>query len=815
MRLELTAFELAPSTGDQPPPDGWVPAVVPGGVHESLLAAGLIGHPYVDENETAIRWVEERTWWYRTTFAGVDGPAVLRFDCLDTVAEVRLNGQVVGAFRNQHRPHEVDVSGLLEADNELLVRFPPPLDGLLTPDEEEVAIAATLQNQARIRPGMEPPPRDELILPSQRSRVRKSTFSWGWDFAARVPSLGIAGPVTLLVDEPAPLEVQVRTVALDVAARTATVTVSVDAEDLRVVITAPDGTRTEASTPGASVDLSLTDVQPWWTHDLGNQPLYGVSVTAAGQTTDLRIGVRTIAIDRTAADGGGAHFRFLLNGQPLFARGANWVPPSLLTGSIDPTVRTGLVDLAVAAGMNMIRMWGGGVYEPDDVYDRCDELGVLVWQDFMFACYDYPDPTGDLARETRIEAEHQVKRLRHHPSLALWCGNNEVQGIREINGRDLATGDWGRAIFHEVLPAVTAELDPTTPYWPGSPWGETPGEIVNGVSDGDRHAWEVWHGALDIGAGVREEFPTRGEAVHFARYEDDEGRFISEFGIHAAPELTTLQRWTSAHLDVQSPAMLHRIKDTPKDKGFALIEHEAGTPASVQQYVDFSMACQAEGLKLGVEHYRRRQPVCSGTLVWQLNDSWPGLSWSVIDYDLVPKAGYYFLQRAYATVLASFRTGDDGLELWVTNSGAQDVDLDLAVDLGGIQDPVRREELSVRSEAYSSVAVWRSADVPSDGAWVSGAGVPDNRRFFRRLKELPLLDGRLETSVTRTGSTATVDLRAGAYTYLTRVMSSAPGARFSQNYLDLRPGDERRIEVTGLTDDAVLTVASYGGRVWA
>ncbi|MGW7545042.1 hypothetical protein ACWGKQ_28645 [Streptomyces sp. NPDC054770] len=241
---------------------------------------------------------------------------------------------------------------------------------------------------------------------------------------------------------------------------------------------------------------------------------------------------------------GGRPFRFLLNGTPLFARGASWIPASILPGSVTAGTLRHLVDRARNGNMTMLRVWGGGMYEQDDFYSACDENGVLVWQDFMFACLDYPSDDPVLYAEVVREADHQIKRLRNRACLAVWAGNNEVHAIHgAAHGGDLGPGNWGWSFFHDVLPGAVARLSPEVPYWPGCPWADSDPAGVNGVADGDRHAWEVWHG-LDLGAGDRTDFASRGEAVHFRRYAHDHGKFISEFGIHAAPELSTLERWT-------------------------------------------------------------------------------------------------------------------------------------------------------------------------------------------------------------------------------------------------------------------------------
>ena len=797
----VTGFELTWTDGSAPGEDAtWVPAVVPGGVHESLLAAGRIGHPYFGLNEGDLGWVHEATWWYRARFRSE--PGELRFAGLDGVAEVRLDGELLGTARNQHRTHRFAVA--TGGEHELLLRFPPPLDGLLGETEMAEQVAQAHARHATVRP-QDPPLSDaDLALRILRPRLRKATFSWGWDFAPVVTSRGVSAPAAVEHEPPAELRVQARDV--DVAARTATVVVT-GAGPLHVTVTDPSGAVVAEAAGEDRTTVELSDVALWWTHDLGSPALYTVTVNG----TSSRLGFRTVELDRSPdPEEGGSRFRFVLNGQPVFARGACWVPPSMLVGSVTDATTRDLVALAHAGGMNMVRVWGGGVHGTDAFYDACDELGVLVWQDFMFACFDYPDPDGDLAAELRLEAAEHVRRLRDHASLALWCGENEVQAIHELTHGTAEPGDWGWALFNEVLPAVVAEHDPGTPYWPGSPWG-TEG-LLNGTRDGDRHAWEVWHGN-DVGAGGPTDFASRGEAVHFARYEHDRGRFISEFGIHAAPELATLERWTPpGSLALGSEQLLQRIKDTPKDKGWALMGHETGEPTSLTDYVDFSMACQAEGLKHGVEHYRRRQPHCNGTLVWQLNDSWPGLSWSVIDYDLVPKAGYYFLQRAYQPLLASFRVADGGLELWVTNSGADDVALELLVEIGGFTGaPVETATVTVSAPAYSSAPVWRRPQVPAADqlAWVSDRQhrLPSNRRFFAPLRELPLGQGTVEAEWL---SSTPVRVTAQGYAYLVRVLSDQPGARFSTNYVDLRDGESVTIDVADVPAGARLSVGAYG-----
>jgi beta-mannosidase len=802
-------------------PAQWIPAVVPGGVHESLLAAGLIEEPYRDRNEQEIRWIEERDWWFRGQFEAPAEPgarARLIFHGLDTVVEMWLNGEPLGRHENMFRPAEFDITDRIEAENHLLLRFSPPLAGLTAP-RPAVDLLDRLRSFFDTGADTEGGGLMAESFPLVTLR-RKATFSWGWDFGPRVPSIGIWRPVELITEAgPAITGHHVVTDRIDPTGA-ATVAVTVEAsggESVAVVLDAPSGSRVTAEFPLhdgiAAGRLEIPNAELWWTHDLGAPALYTTTfrLQSNGAVVDElvdRIGLRTIELDRSPDPVGGRLFRFVLNGIPIFARGANWLPASMLVGSVPADRYRSLLQLAADGGMNMLRIWGGGIYEHDVFYELCDELGILLWHDFMFACIDYPSEDPALRREVELEATYQVRRLRNHPSMALWCGNNEVQMIHGMAYQNYEKGNWGWHFFHEMLPEIVARND-TRPYWPGSPWGESAEEgfmAVNGVLDGDRHAWEVWHG-FDAGAGDGD-FESVGRARHYRRYAQDRGKFISEFGVHAAPELSTLERWISAaELTTHSPTFDAHNKDNPKDKGDALLEIITGLPQTLQEYVDFTMISQAEALKFGVEHYRRQQPHTSGTLIWQFNDVWPGFSWSIVDYDIVPKAGYYFARRAFSPVLASFRQAGDLLELWLTNGTATARTVTAEVSVGPYEKTV-----TAALEPGQSRVVWSRMGTfgPDEFAWVSApdGDFPANRLFFGEIKDLRLVDEPLDIRVV---DGENIEITAPRFAYFVRVLSATPQARFSDNYVTLRAGESIRIRVTGVADLGALSARGYLG----
>ncbi|MET8471235.1 hypothetical protein ABZY90_23470 [Streptomyces sp. NPDC006422] len=831
----------------------WIPAVVPGGVHESLVAAGLIEHPFIGANEHDVDWVQEREWWYRTRFSHPGpGTARLVFDGLDTVADVWMNGRHLGRHENQFRPAVFDVTDAVGEDNTVLVRFLPPLLG-----REPVASAAeTIERMlALMNPGDEDdtaPTEHSDGAPGEVSvedahwaatmpvaaRVRKAAFSWGWDFGPHVPSIGIWREARLEVAPAATLTGHhVALTQLDDDHSTARVRITVETSKpsaeltAHVLLRSPSGREFHAemhlgSSPSHS-EIPVDDPELWWTHDLGTPALHQVVIElrdgdAVVDTVTDRVGLRTLELNRAPdEEEGGRYFGFVLNGVPLFARGANWLPASSLVGSVGESTHHDLVLRATEGNLTMLRVWGGGIYEHDSFYRACDELGVLVWQDFMFANVDYPDREAGLRHEVQREAEYQVRRLRNRACLALWCGNNEALMMRALvwghldEGAD-GTSGWGRQFYTDILPGAVDTHDGITPYWPGSPYGEESGVLsVIGTDDGDRHTWEVWHGLIMPSVSVGPTtFPSIGDARHYRRYADDTAKFVSEFGIHAAPEAATLRRWIAEEdLTVHSPVFDQHNKDHPKNKGDELLAVTTGLPEGLDQYIAFTQAVQAEGMAFGIEHYRRRQPHTAGALMWQYNDVWPGFTWSVVDHDGIPKAAYYTARRASAPLALSFRTTPAGdLELWLANNTRTAARLDVDVELGAFDGSYRTSRrVTAAAAPGESARVWSAAvgEFTADAHHYAWASVPDGRapsvrKHFAEIKDLRFgpssLDVKAEPNALR--------IRATGYAYMVRIEQPVIGMRLSDNAFDLRDGDEIVIQVTGV-DPASLKVLTF------
>jgi beta-mannosidase len=551
--------------------------------------------------------------------------------------------------------------------------------------------------------------------------------------------------------------------------------------------------------------LVIPNPELWWTNGLGKPALYDLEVVLRSDDRVLdkvqeRVGLRTLTWDQSPdpEEPGTFFFTPVLNGVRIFAKGADWIPADIFVSAVDEDRHRELLELAAAAHMNMVRVWGGGVFENDDFYWLCDELGILVWQDFMYACAVYPDFDPGFWTYSESEARSAIQRLRNRPSLALWCGNNEVDWLDDQRvwwqpGRDFL----GKRLFHELFPRLVDELDPGVTYWPSSPYG---GNDHNDAAQGDRHNWQAWHGMVyPRRFGQKPEDCFTPEGVTYRHYAEDFGRFISEFGIQSSPSMETLKRSLPAHeLHLGSQGIMDRVKDDPKDKGIRYLIPQTGAPADLDQYIDFSMIAQAEGLKFGIEHYRRRMPHCSGTLVWQLNDCWPGISWSLVDYYGHEKAAYYYVKRAYAPVIASFKPIPGGYELWVTNDGLESFEDEITWGLelfagGRVVEEKRR--ICIDSNSSQVVAKISRAELypyPEIGylSVHSGqAGFPSNRGFLAEVKDL-----RRETSQFQilkqpvSSQEIELHLQSERFVYYVKVECLVEGTRYSDNYLDLYPG---------------------------
>ncbi|GIH94773.1 glycoside hydrolase family 2 protein [Planobispora siamensis] len=627
-----------------------VPARVPGCVHVDLLAAGLIPDPYRGLNELDVAWVGRADWRYDTVVRSVPAGferTDLVFDGLDTVARIRLDGVELGTTRNMHRSYRFDVTEI--------VREGAPLSVSFTSAYTE---AEGLRDLLGARPNSYPEP---------FNYIRKMASSFGWDWGPTLVTAGIWRPVRLESWSTARLA-GVRPL-VTVAGGDGRVEAHVEVErtrtgaDRELLLTVEVAGRTvrQAVPAGATSAVAALEVprpELWWPRGYGEQALYGCRVVLSDAGTgdvldrwERRIGFRSVELDESGDEHGTA-FTLRINGQPVFARGVNWIPDDALPVRVTPQRYRHRLGQAAEAGVNLVRVWGGGIYEDHAFYDACDELGLLVWQDFLFACAAYPEER-PLRGEVEAEARENVTRLSPHASLVLWNGNNEnLWGFRDWGWEAGLAGDsWGEGYYLGLLPRIVAELDPTRPYSAGSPWSGSWERHPNDPAHGPSHFWEVWN------------------RRDYTDYLNDVPRFAAEFGWQAPPAHATLRESLGDdQLGPASPGMLHHQKaedgNGKLDRGLA---HHFAAPASFDDWHFLTQVNQARAVATGIAHWRSHWPVCAGTVVWQLNDCWPVTSWAAIDGAARPKPLYHELRRLYADRLLTFQSRDGARVLAVDN----------------------------------------------------------------------------------------------------------------------------------------------------
>ncbi|MDF2926018.1 MAG: glycoside hydrolase family 2 protein [Paenibacillaceae bacterium] len=792
----------------------WISAKVPGDVHSALIERRIIDNPYYGHNDVKSRWIEGKEWWYRTAFDYALNDRQERhelvFEGLDTFATVYVNGLEIGTADNMLMAHTFDVTRVLRNGwNTIAVKFDPL--HLHNRDKEQFQWSSYTK---------------------ERPWLRKAAMNFGWDWGPRMVTVGIWGKVRVERRRCAKLDgVYARTVELSEG----TALLAVEAETVAYDRKCPrewevrlqDASGAEVCASGrqsmngltGSCGLRVEAPRLWWTHDLGEPYLYTLKVIlyAGGEQVDAyetRFGIRTIELELKDADGANS-FAFVLNGVKLFAKGANWIPVDHFIGAASDERYRDLIDLAAQSNMNMLRVWAGGIYEKDVFYRECDRAGLLVWQDFCFANALFPDYNRDFMDNVREEAVYNVRRLRNHASLALWCGNNEIDWLYDMktSGGDLTCPFYGESIYHELLPEVLAEHDHSRPYWPSSPFG---GNDANDPDAGDRHNWQVWHGSVyPRKQGEAPILDYSIEGVTFKNYKRDFTLFSSEFGMHASANRYTLEKnIPEGEFYWGSVEMAYRNKDTNHKKGILLMEGFTGIPRDMEEYMNFSMLTQAEGLKYGIEHYRRNKRRTSGALIWQLNDSWPGTSWSLLDYELLPKASYFYAQKFFAPLLVSV-DHDPGqpLRIWVVNDRLEPYNgaIRLTVqDFSG--NTVYTGEWTACVAANSALELGQVSEAEVLGGRAAGEVavkvesvdglIPANRYYLRDHKDLQLPAVMLQARVNVEDSSVTVTA-AGGLARMVKLDLPLGNIRFSANYFDLEQGESCVVEIRDAAGNGV------------
>lgn len=787
--------------------NSWFPASVPGTVYTDLLENGQMEDPFWKDNENKALALMEKDYEYETVFQCDElrksKKVWLRFEGLDTIADVYVNEKHVGNAENMHRIWEYDVTDVLtDGDNTLRVYFHSPLQYI----KEAYAKQPTRGSEDAM---------DGFV------HIRKAHCMFGWDWGAHLPDAGMFRPVYLMgVEEGRIDSVRIHQIHEEGKVSLEFSVLRNPAEDLKkeipccgddgfaynVQVTAPDGTVVTAVDSPKNVEIA--DPQLWWPNGIGKQPLYEVSVTLYkdGKEVDVwtrKIGLRTMTM-HLEPDEWGISFAHQVNGKDIFAMGADYIPEDHLLGRVNPGTTRKLLEQCKAANFNAVRVWGGGYYPEDWFYDICDELGLMVWQDFMFACAVY-DLTPEFEANIRAEFVDNIKRLRHHASLGLWCGNNEMEQF-------VSEGNWVSKpsevrdylfMYERVIPEVLKQYDPDTFYWPASPSSGGSFDDPRDPNRGDVHYWDVWHGNKP-----------------FSDYRNYFFRYASEFGFQSFPSMKTIETISDDPADWNIFSYImekHQRNAGANGKILNYLQQTYRYPTQFPVLLYASQMLQAEAIKYGVEHFRRNRGRCMGAIYWQLNDCWPVASWASIDYWGRWKALHYYAKRFFAPVMVSCEEQgwmtaaadmnrehfefEKSIRLNVTNETLNDKKVTVKWALRNADSSVvRQEETQVAVPALSSVwldkvefpEVDYFSQYVSYEAWEEGKCISEGTVIFSYPKYFRYLDPKLSYRV----EGDEIIVTAETYAKGVEILNENEDLILSDNYFDMNAG-EKRVKILG------------------
>lgn len=773
-----------------------LPFSLPGDGISALQLAGVVADPYWGRNEYDTRWVSERNWLARRDFVHDGSPADLVIDGLDTVAEVRLNGVLVLSSANAHRRWRVDVSAALRnGDNQIEILFCSPV-------REAAARQAAMPFYIPYQAVNGPIPYANML--------RKPQCDFGWDWNIALGGFGLWGAIRI---EPAGPRIGDIIVTQAHRPGVAEVTLAISAEGVAEVTASLCGvTRVAPVRAGvARVTLTISDPVLWWPSGLGAQVLHELVVTAQGATASRRIGLRDIRLV-SEPDMAGRSFGMQVNGRAVFARGANWIPADALHGRITLDGVRGLLQSAKDANMNMIRVWGGGRYEPDWFYDLSDEMGLMVWQDFMFACHLYPS-TPDFLAEVDAEVRDVVARISYHACIALWCGDNELIGSltwfpESRKDRDRYLVNYDR--LNRAIEAALQSVLPGANWWPSSP---SPGPLAFGDawhddSSGDMHFWSVWHEGRD-----------------FDHYRDVSPRFCSEFGFQSYPSMLAIRKFADPKdWNIAAPVMESHQKNSGGNARIAeTMFRYFRFPVDFPNFVYVSQVQQGLAIKTAVTHWRSLKPHCMGTLYWQLNDTWPVCSWSSLDHGGNWKLLHHMARDFFAPVTVVAVPKDGAIALKAVNDGPEPVQITVTARAAAMDGATRDlAQVSVVVPTDAAVAVLSlaaGAMGPGEVLAFTWTGDATGGDVFtpKPWKAYDLLPSGLTADIRQEGAIWRLSLSVKVLSPFVTVESEVPG-RFSANAVTLFPGHPATLTFT--PDDASATPdftfrdlhsATYGG----
>lgn len=760
----------------------WLDATVPGCNYLDLMANDVIEDPFIGLNEKDVYWVGEADWEYKKCFdVSQDmlkaNEINLVADMLDTVCDVFINDKLVLSSNNCFVKQITDVKAcLVDGENTIRVLFHSPVN-FVKQKHKECNTPVNSNGQNGI------------------VHIRKPQCHFGWDWGPVLPCSGISGDIYIEAVEEGKIDFlelrqQVNGDEATISAK-AEITAFEDVE-IEYVLTHPNGK--QETIIGANAEFVVANPELWWTYDISGkkqQPLYTVTANLISgnkviDTATKKIGIRTIELNRDL-DEYGKNFQFRLNGVPIFAKGANYIPPDSFINRFGEKELNYLLDAFQFSNMNMLRIWGGGFYGSDELYDECDKRGILVWQDFMFACQAYPFFLDDFLANVKVEVAYNVKRIMHHSSLALWCGNNEIEDMHGAWLNMPKYINWTEKFFYHILEPVIRENDKDTPFTPGSPIGISHNKGVYADNVGDTHLWGVWHGLKPM-----------------KYYRSRPTRFCSEFGFESLPDLNAIRIFAEPQdYDLASPVMKsHQKCLNGNDKMIYYIATRFNLPKKFRDYVYLSQVTQLECISDATEFWRRNKGRCNGSMYWQFNDCWGVCSWSSLDYYGNYKALQYGAKHFNAPLTVSFDDTNE-LKLYVMNDLLEPKDVTVELSLFDFVDGVKQ----TASYDFKALAGREIIDVPNwdvnkkHNAFVAtllcdGEVVSRKTLMLDKEKHLALPKAKLNTKLMIKGDTLELHIKTDVFARLVKAEAIGTSTPFSDNFFDLLPNEERVITMT-------------------
>ena len=766
-------------------PRRWINAEIPGTVHTDLLKSKIIPDPFFADNELALRWISESDWIYKTYF---DLPkdfkneesVYLVFEGLDTVADIYINGNKIGHAQNMFLKYEFDISDKIKKrNNDLHIRF---------------TSASKYGRSQEKKFGKLP-----VALNTERVYLRKAQYSFGWDWGPSFATCGLWRPVYLLQKS----EIEIVNVTFDtlsISENTAIVNIKAEINNQRGISNnvkiklIGNSSAIEKTIPNSSsgliqTELEIANPKLWWPNNYGEQNLYDLIIQIVNEKekilfeTKKKVGIRTIILNLD--NHGKSSFNFIINEKPIFIKGANWIPSDSFLPRISEDKYSSLVRLAKEANMNMLRVWGGGFYEEDAFYRLCDEAGILVWQDFMFACASYPEHD-DFMSNVEEEIKQNVYRLQSHPAMAIWCGNNENEWgwyqLQKIGGKEMP----GYKIYHELIPHILEEIDPQRPYWPSSPFGNE--DNPNSEKSGNRHQWDLWSNWID-----------------YSNVKNDNSLFVTEFGFQSSASSETIRKALPKEVQHSQSRLFeyHNKQEEGQERLFKFMSSHLPVRTELDEFIYLTQINQGLALRECVEHWLSRHQQTNGAIIWQLNDCWPVASWSLIDSGLIPKLSYYMVKRSFSEKIILFTKQNESLKINAMNSGIENFTGILEIKYvylpSGKIETAGRKKITLGPLSRHEIFSIRIPEELKAGKSVIIASIFDsgkkllNRNFYKELewKHLNLPD--VSVKVTLTHKKDKLNLKTNKPAFFVFVKNNS--VEFGDNAVILLPGEEAVIPV--------------------